>query len=70
MPKLTCIRAYNTRVMAEMAKGLLETNGVKTVISGDSSALPHVEFATGIRLWVNEEDKQRALDILKSHKQK
>jgi len=67
MSKPTCIRVYNTRVMGEMAKGLLETNGIKSFISGTHSFSPNVEFAAGIRLWVKEEDKQKAIGILKRH---
>ena len=52
--------------MGEMAKGLLESNGIKACVSG-TDLQPTVELAAGIRLWVNEEDKEKAIDILKSH---
>ena len=66
MSKTICIRVYNTKVMGEMAKGLLESNGIKACVSG-TDLQPTVELAAGIRLWVNEEDKEKAIDILKSH---
>ena len=53
--------------MGEMAKGLLEINGVKAFISGENHAQPNIEFAAGIRLWVKEEDREKAVDIIKRH---
>jgi len=53
--------------MGEMAKGLLETNGIKALVSGTHHVQPNVEFAAGIRLFVNEKDKQKAINVLKSH---
>lgn len=68
MADLICIKTYNNRVEANLAKGLLVTNGVEAVISADDagSMYPHLTLVTGgIRLLVKKEDVQKALELLK-----
>jgi hypothetical protein len=65
MPKFICVGVYSTRLMGEMAEGLLKSNGIKSFISGTHHAGPHLESAAGIRVWVHQEEKERAIDVLR-----
>lgn len=67
MANLICIKTYNNRVEANLAKGLLVTNGVEAVISADDASGSYgsnVAFG-GVRLLVKKEDVQKALELLK-----
>ena len=68
MADLICIKNYNNRTEAEIAKSLLEASGIKAVVSADDCGgmRPHLLLGTnGTRLLVKEEDAQKALDVLK-----
>ena len=66
---LTCIKTYHTRIDADMAKSYLEANGIKSeVLADDCGTLrPHMLVgASGARLMVNEQDAQKAGEILEN----
>jgi len=69
MPNLTCIKTYHTRIDADMAKSYLEANGIKSEVFVDrcfgiGQALQ--DSAPGARLMVNEQDAQKAEELLKN----
>ena len=51
---------------AEMAAGLLEAEGIDTLIMADDAggAYPMLQFVRGVRLLVFREDEARAREIL------
>ena len=66
---LTCIKTYNTRIDADMAKSYLEANGIKSEVFVDhcfgiGQALQ--DSAPGARLMVNEQDAQKAEELLEN----
>ncbi|MFH1188892.1 MAG: DUF2007 domain-containing protein [bacterium] len=65
MTKLIKIAIYNTRAEAELIGGLLENNGIKSLISSDGGGVPHLRFFNGpSQLLVNEKDEGKAREIL------
>ena len=66
---LVHIKTYKDRIEAELAKGILESENIRAVVSGDDAggAYPALLMVTGgVRLLVNEKDSQKAIDILES----
>ncbi|MGE5530130.1 MAG: putative signal transducing protein [Patescibacteria group bacterium] len=65
---LVCIRDHLDRIEAEMAKGLLAANGIEATISADDcgGTQPPLQLAGFVRLLVQEEDEESALEILRS----
>lgn len=73
MPDLITIKTYNSRIEAEVDKGLLEGCAIKSIISADDcgGADPNLAFATGgVKLMINEKDIDRAKEILKTRDSK
>jgi len=67
MGKLICIKTYPNRIDAEIAKGFLEKNGIKAIISADDAGgiLPNLLWSTGgAKLLVKKEDKEAATRFL------
>ena len=65
--KLVCIKTYTNRIGAEIAKGFLEKNGIKAMVSADDAGgmRPDLLWGTGgAKLLVKEEDTKKALDKL------
>jgi hypothetical protein len=67
MPKLICIKKFQKRIDADMAKSYLEANGVKSEVFVDhcfgiGQALQ--DSAPVARLMVNEQDAEKAGEIL------
>jgi hypothetical protein len=67
MSKLITIGQYNTRIEAEVDKGLLESNGIKALIFADDAggARPHLNLAGRVKLLIREEDRDKATKLLK-----
>jgi hypothetical protein len=68
MSDLIAVRAFATRAEAELAKDLLQTQGVTSVLMSNDAggARPELAFTTGgARLLVASEDAQRAVELLK-----
>lgn len=68
--KLVAIRIFSGitgRAEAELAKSLLEAEGIACVLSGDIAAVTIPVF--NVPLLVREEDAERALEILERYEQ-
>jgi len=67
MKELICVKTYPNRIDGELAKALLEENGIKAMILGDDAggAYPSLLWGTGgARLLVQEENKEKAIFLL------
>ena len=65
--ELICIQTLGSRVEAELAMGLLGSNGISAVVSTDSAGGLDLarEFVPGVRLLVKRKDARKALVLLK-----
>ena len=61
------LETFPSRIEAEMAAGLLESEGVPAMVMADDAggAYPMLQFIRGVRLMVYREDAARAREILK-----
>ena len=61
------LETFASRIEAEMAAGLLESEGVEAMVLADDAggAYPSLQFVRGVRLMVAAEDAYRARMILK-----
>jgi hypothetical protein len=61
------LETFPNRIEAEMAAGLLESEGVEAIVMADDAggAYPSLQFVRGVRLMVYREDEARAREILK-----
>ena len=69
MPDFVCVKTCLSKPEAEVAKTVLEANGIEVMTSTDDCGgmRPHLAFATGgIRLMVKQQDAQKALEILEN----
>ena len=66
MPEIVCVKIFNSRLTAEIARGNLEANGIGAMVSADDGGgyRPELAFALGVRLLVRKENEERALEIL------
>lgn len=67
--KLVAVSSYSSRIEAEIAKGFLESNGIKAVVSADDAggARPFpLSYEFGVELKVGTKDLNRAKKILKA----
>lgn len=63
------IRVFRNRFEADFAKNILEEEGIKAMISADDCGglRPDLSLTTGgVRLLVNQEDVERANELLNS----
>jgi hypothetical protein len=60
------LETFSSRMEAEMAAGLLEAEGIDTLIMADDAggAYPMLQFVRGVRLLVFKEDEARGREIL------
>ena len=60
------LETFASRIEAEMAAGLLESEGVEAMVVADDAggAYPMLQFIRGVRLMVYREDEARAREIL------
>ena len=68
MSELDPIKEFFNRHEAGIAKGLLEHQGIRSVISADDCGglRPHLALGMGgVRLLVKKEDVEEALEVLK-----
>ncbi|MBU1695024.1 MAG: DUF2007 domain-containing protein [Verrucomicrobia bacterium] len=65
-PNLTCITTYSLEMPAEMARMVLEANGIEAFISKDDCGgmRPYLQAVTGVRLMVRTSDGKTAAEIL------
>ena len=66
MGQLVCVRTYLNRPEAEILKSSLEANGIATMLSADDAGgmRPELTMSRGVKVWVHEEDKERAEELL------
>jgi hypothetical protein len=66
MPEVICVKTFNSRLEAEIARGNLEANGIDSMVSADDGGgiRPELAFALGVRLLIKKENEERALEIL------
>ncbi len=62
------LQTFPNRIEAEMAAGLLNSEGVEAMVVADDAggAYPSLQFVRGVRLMVAAEDAYRAREILKA----
>jgi hypothetical protein len=60
------LQTFYNRIEAEMVQGILEAEGIETVIMADDAGgtYPMLQFLRGVKLMVAAEDKHRAQEIL------
>ena len=73
MSELICIKTYATRMDAELAKAVLEANGVPAMVSADDlggwfPGMP-LPYGGGVRLLVPKEHVEEAAEVLKDDSQ-
>jgi hypothetical protein len=61
------LETFASRIEAEMAAGLLESEGVPALVLADDAggAYPSLQFVRGVHLLVATEDQYRAREILR-----
>lgn len=64
--ELVCVQTYLNRFEAELARGLLESLGIWSLVKVDDCAgmRPHLLYAMPARLFVRRADLQKAWDIM------
>ena len=67
--KTVVLKTFMSEFEAEIAKGILEEEGIKCYISSDDTGgmRPHLQLTLGVRLIVMEKDLQRAAEILDAY---
>ncbi|MGC2434433.1 MAG: DUF2007 domain-containing protein, partial [Desulfobaccales bacterium] len=62
------LETFYSRIEAEMAAGLLESEGIPALVMADDAggAYPSLQFVRGVRLLVAAADRYRAREILKA----
>jgi hypothetical protein len=60
------LETFPNRIAAEMAAGLLESEGIEAMVLADDAggAYPSLQFVRGVRVLVAAEDQYRAREIL------
>ena len=69
MGTLIAIKTYPDRIEAELVKGVLESKGIKAMVSADDAGgmNPALLWGTGgVRLLVKKNDVQMATEVLES----
>ena len=61
------LETFPNRIAAEIAAGLLESEGVEAMVVADDAGgtYPMLQFIRGVRLLVYREDEARAREILR-----
>lgn len=73
MDKLVIVNVYRLRIDAEIDKGLLTVNGIKSIISADDAGATNpfpMSYSFGVKLKVNVKDLEKAKRLLKIPKEK
>jgi hypothetical protein len=72
MSKTLCIQTFATRHEAEFARSLLESQGIKAMVSADDGGGMRPDLALtsgGVKLYVLEENAARAEELLQKAKE-
>lgn len=62
---LNKVATYSSLAEAEIAKGILEANGIPSVIYGYSNERPHLNFSMGVPIAVAAHHQAKAAELLK-----
>lgn len=69
MKDMIAVKTYNTRLEAQIVKGFLEANGIKSLVTGDDEGgmypFPMQPNSTGVKVFVLKKDREEAVEILK-----
>lgn len=62
----TIVRTFSDRGEAEIARSLLEAEGIPALVSADDmgGSTPSLDFASGLQLCVDANDVERARELL------
>jgi hypothetical protein len=60
------LETFPTRIAAEMAAGLLESEGIEALVMADDAGgtYPMLQFIRGVKLMVAADDETRARELL------
>jgi hypothetical protein len=63
---LVTVASFSSDHEAEIARGILEDSGIQAYVHKDDCGgmLPQLQAIRGVRLKVNAQDRQKALEIL------
>ena len=69
--EIIVVENFTTRMEAEMAAGVLDAEGIYTLVSADDAGgtYPPLQYLRGVRLMVLPEDERRAREILADWRQ-
>jgi len=68
MKSVKTVQSYPSRIEADIAKGLLRSNGIEaTVVADDVGGLYPVTLSDGVRLNVDQQDAVKAKKILQAN---
>ncbi|MGE3063499.1 MAG: DUF2007 domain-containing protein [bacterium] len=64
--KILLLKRTATREEAEIAKALLEANGIRVILKSDDASgfYPQMDFSQGVRIFVDESDLDSAQELL------
>ena len=69
MTGLTVIFCTPSQIEADVVRGLLETHGIRTIVSSDMSRTPFPLAVNELRIAVHDEEAERAKRIIASHRE-
>jgi len=69
MSGLTVIFRTPSQIEADVVRGLLETHGIRTIVSSDMSRTPFPLAVNELRIAVHDEEADRASRIIASHRE-
>jgi ribonuclease-3 len=69
MTGLTVIFRTPSQIEADVVRGLLETHGIRTIVSSDMSRTPFPLAVNELRIAVHDEEAERATRIIASHRE-
>ncbi len=63
-----CVATYPDEMSAELARTLLESNGIYAFVAKDDCGgmRPFMQLSTGVRVLIRRADAEAAMEILKS----
>jgi len=66
MDKLPVVKVFNSRIEAEIARGYLESFGIKTEIISDDAGqnYPSLQSIRGVKLITNKKNLKKAQELL------
>ena len=59
-----CIRTFASRTQAEVARSILDAQGIKSFVAGDDAGGMYPPLIGGIKLIVSTKDKKKAMEVI------